>query len=312
MTHTYAFTIVEACKLLEVSPQAFYKRPKPAAELKDEVIRLVSSQIGKARKKCPSRGCRSMYEEFGELLPIGRDKSITLFMNMGFRVRYPKRYGKATQSGTREFDNLLVQKSVKEINQVWQADMAHYLFGNTKMYTIYITDVYSQEIVGKGAFDSNTADNYVQVLKQAIRKAKSDGHRLKGLIHHSDGGKQYESKLYKTLCKRYKIKQSMCIYSYENPYAEKTNDLINNGYLNIWRPRTLRKLVYLQAKAVKDHNTERRKKALGKLSPVQFKKQLKKENNDIHYTLKLKPRMPEQPRKRNEIKTLTLTEHLIQ
>jgi len=308
MSHTYRFTIVGACKILEVSPQAFYKSNKPVAELKDEVIRLVNTQIDKARKKCPSRGCRSMYEEFGALLPIGRDKSITLFMNMGFRVRYPKRYGKATQSGSREFKNLLVEKSVDGINQIWQADMAHYLFGNTKMYTIYITDVYSQEIVGKGAFNSNIAENYLHVLKQAIRKAKSDGYDLTGLIHHSDGGKQYESKIYKNLCRRNRIRQSMCIYSYENPYAEKTNDLINNGYLNIWRPRTLRKLVRLQAKAVRDHNNERRKKALNNLSPVEFRKQLKNPSINENYVLKLKPRIPEQPRKRNTIKTLTLTE----
>jgi transposase InsO family protein len=310
MSVTYRFSIAAACDILGVTPQAFYKSPKLEAGLEEQVVRLVQTHVLKARKKCPTRGCRSMYEEFGELLPIGRDKSINLFMNLGFRVRYPKRYGKATQSGTREFPNLLVQKTVKGINQVWQADMAHYLFGNTKMYTVYITDVYSQEIVGRGAFDSNVAENYAQVLKQAIGKARSGGQSLKGLIHHSDGGKQYESKHYKRVCKRNGIEQSMCIYSYENPYAEKTNDLINNGYLNVWRPMTLSKLVKLQALAVKDHNTNRRKKVLGKLSPIKFRTQLNKDKHDVHYTLELKPRVPEQPRKRNEIKTLTLTGQL--
>lgn len=310
MSHAYTFTIAAACEILGVTPQAFYKSSKPKAELDHQLIRLANAQVLKARKKCPTLGCRSMYEDFGGLLPIGRDKSITLFMSLGYRVRYPKRYGKATESGTREFANLLVQRSVDGINQVWQADMAHYLYGNTKMYTIYITDVYSQEIVGRGAFDSNIAENYEQVLKQAVRKAKSDGYSLAELIHHSDGGKQYESKLYKALCTKNGIEQSMCVYSYENPYAEKTNDLINNGYLNIWRPKTLKKLIHLQALAVKDHNTERRKKVLGKLSPVQFRARLKNDNGQAQYTLKLKPRIPEQPRKRNKIKTLTLIEHL--
>lgn len=103
-------------------------------------------------------------------------------------------------------------------------------------YTIYLTAVYSQEIVGYGAYSTNQAINYVEVMRQAIRRAKSNGQSLKGLIHHSDGRKEYESVLYKTLCNSHDIKQSMCMYSYENPYAEKTNDLINNGYLNIWRP----------------------------------------------------------------------------
>lgn len=102
----------------------------------------------------------------------------------------------------------------------------------------------------------------------------------------------------------------MCMYSYENPYAEKTNDLINNGYLNIWRPKTLKKLKDLQSYAVKDHNTRRRKKVLGNLSPVQFRSHLIKNKNATHYTLELKPRIPEQPREKNQIKTLILTEHL--
>lgn len=306
MRHSYVFTIGAACELLGVTRQAYYKKPQPKPEMEDQVIRLISENAIKLRKKWPSQGCRRLYDDFGELLPIGRDKSIQVLMDMGWRVKYPKRYGKATQSGTREFSNLLNHKDVTGINQVWQADMAHYLYGDTKLYTIYITDVYSQEIVGYGAYESNLAENYVQVLEHAIQKTKRS-QSLRGLIHHSDGGKQYESNLYKAVCRRNKIDQSMCMYSYENPYAEKTNDLINNGYLNTWRPKTLKELKECQLKAVKDHNTRRRKKAPGNISPVQFRTQLKKDRKTTHYTLKLKPRMPEQPRKKNKFKTQIIT-----
>jgi putative transposase len=99
----------------------------------------------------------------------------------------------------------------------------------------------------------------------------------------------------------------MHMYSYENPYAEKTNDLINNGYLNSWKPRTLGELKECQRKAVKDLNTHRRKQALGNISPGQFRTILKKEKNVATYTLELKPRMPEQPKKNNTLKKETLT-----
>lgn len=306
MSHSYLFTVGGACEILGVTRQAYYKKPLVKAELEDQVLQFVSNELVKARKRCPTRGCRTMYGDFGHRLPIGRDKSIDVFMDLGYRVKYPKRYGRATQSGTRAFPNLLEQKDVKGISQVWQSDMAHYLYGETKLYTIYITDVYSQEIVGFGAYDSNVAENYTEVLTQAIDKAKR-GRSLKGLIHHSDGGKQYESELYMSVCRREKIEQSMCMYSYENPYAEKTNDLINNGYLNSWKPRTLGELKELQRQAVKDHNTNRRKDALDKMSPVQFRNSLRKEKNIIGYTLNLKPRMPEQPKRKNTIKTEILT-----
>lgn len=303
----YHFSVKQACKLMCISRQAYYRAVADRSEVSDQVVQLASSELIKARRKCPSTGCRSMYDDFGDILPFGRDKSIRLFMEMGYRVKYPKRYGRSTQSGTREFPNLLVEKDVNGLNQVWQADMAHYLYGDTKLYTIYITDVYSQEIVGSGAYSTNLAINYAEVLSQAIKRSKSNGQSLNELIHHSDGGKQYESTIYKAICASQEIKQSMCMYSYENPYAEKTNDLINNGYLNIWRPKSLQKLKASQLKAVRDHNNQRRKKVLKKLSPVQFKKLILSDHiNAPKYILKLKPRRPEQPRKRNEIKTLIL------
>lgn len=297
----YSFSVTQACQLMGFSRQAYYRVVAEKSGVSDDIVHLASSKLSRARRRCPSVGCRSMYEDFGHHLPIGRDKSIELFMDMGYRVRYPKRYGRATQSGTREFSNLLLEKNVNGLNQVWQADMAHYLYGNTKLYTIYITDVYSQEVVGYGAYSTNLAINYVEVMSQAIRRAKSTGQSLKGLIHHSDGGKQYESVLYKSLCNKHEIKQSMCMYSYENPFAEKTNDLINNGYLNIWRPKSLKELKVCQLKAVKDHNGRRRKRALKKLSPMQFRNQILNDQwNTPTYTLELKPRTPEQPRKRTK------------
>lgn len=297
MIHPYRFTIKAACGVFGFSRQAYYKGAVDGTAREDAAFRLAVPQLLKARERCPSLGCRSMYNEFGGQLPIGRDKSIRLFMGLGYRVRYPKRYGRATQSGTREFPNLLVKKEIDGINQVWQGDMAHYLYGEGKFYTIYITDVYSQEIVGYGAYDSNRAEKYAEVMRMAVAGAAGGGTNLKGLIHHSDGGKQYESGTYKALCSRHGILQSMCMYSYENPYAEKTNDLINNGYLNHWKPRTLKELRACQRKAVTDHNNKRRKRALGGLSPVQFRSKLKIMPGNAH-TLKLKPYEPEQPKKR--------------
>jgi len=120
-------------------------------------------------------------------------------MGLRYRVKYPKRYGIATQSGTPEFPNLLVEKKVDGINQIWQGDKAHYLYGDTKLYTICLTDVCSQEIVCYGAYDSNQADNYKEVKQRVVKRERSKGQKIKGIIHHSDGGKQYESGTYKSL-----------------------------------------------------------------------------------------------------------------
>lgn len=295
-----------ACAVLGYSRQAYYKQIHTNDVFDGQTPYLASiwKDVRRARRANPTKGCRAMYEQLGHNWSLGRDKTVAILLRTGFRVRYHKRYGRATQAGSRAFSNLLVNKQVTGINQVWQADMAYYLFAKVPLYTIYITDVYSQEIVGYGAYSTNEALNYAHVLQRAIRAQKQWTHGLSDLIHHSDGGKQYESRVYQKLCNKHSITQSMCMYSYENPYAEKTNDLVNNGYLTAWKPRSLKALKYAQQKAVQDHNTHSRKKVLGRLSPLEFKKNICSEAiHLVPYILKLKPTEPVQPKKRFPILT---------
>jgi len=290
-----------ACAVLGYSRQAYYKQVHTNATSSRQAPYLANiwTDVKRVRRSNPTKGCRAMYEQLGHNWSLGRDKTVAILLRTGFRVRYHKRYGRATQAGTRAFPNLLVNKQVTGINQVWQADMAYYLFAKAPLYTIYITDVYSQEVVGHGAYSTNEALNYAHVLQRAIHAQKLFTKGLSDLIHHSDGGKQYESHVYQQLCTKHRITQSMCMYSYENPYAEKTNDLINNGYLNVWKPRSLKALRYAQQKAVHDHNTNSWKKKLGRLSPLDFKKTICSEvPHLVPYVLNLKPTEPVQPRKR--------------
>lgn len=288
------------CKIFGFTRQAFYKPEVKGSHTSERILLQILPDVVASRKKRPSKGCRSIYEDNGQNWPMGRDRSIALLIDSGFGVRYPKRYGRATQSGNRDFANLLVNKTLTNINQVWQSDMSHYIVGDKRFYAIYITDVFSQEIVGHGAYISNNAENYQEVLMRAIKSQKT---KLRGLIHHSDGGKQYESKIYKETCNKYGIEQSMCMYSYENPYAEKTNDLINNGYLNYWKPMSLDQLRKQQTQAVKDHNLYSKKERLNRKSPLEYRKLLSNKSDYKAKPLELKPKNPTQPR--NKILNLT-------
>ncbi len=281
------------CKIFGFTRQAFYKAEVKASYASERILFQILPDVVSERKKRPSKGCRSIYEDKGQNWPMGRDRSVALLIDSGFGVRYPKRYGRATQSGNRDFANLLVNKIVTNINQVWQSDMAYYIVGNKRFYTIYITDVFSQEIVGHGAYVSNHSENYQEVLMRAIKSQKTS---LKGLIHHSDGGKQYESNIYKETCQKHGVEQSMCMYSYENPFAEKTNDLINNGYLYYWKPNCLDELRQKQTQAVKDHNLNSKKKRLKHKSPLEFRKSLNDKSYSLTQSLELKPKNPIQPR----------------
>lgn len=295
-----SMSIKDHCAVFGYTRQAYYKYSPRDQKQDDALIRKLIELVESKRKKCPTAGCRYIYERYGNDLGIGRDKAILLMSELGYSLRRPKKYVRTTYSGTRPFSNLLQGLVLTDINQVWQCDMTYYLHGKEVAYLIFITDVYSQNIIGYGAYPTAHAHWFNQVLLKAVKKRK--GNKLEGLIHHSDGGKQYESGQYKQTCLKYGILQSMCKYSWENPYAEKTNDLIKNGYLNKWKPKDLEALKVCLAKAVIDHNANRPKKALGGKTPEEFESLLQiPDFRDQRMELELKPRSPEQIRLREII-----------
>lgn len=258
----------------------------------ERAIDQIRKSVYQERNLCPGIGCRSIYYKRSDEICIGRDKTEQLMKELGLYVRKPSKYVRTTKAGARTFDNLLVEKDVTGINQVWQADMTYYIHGKKKYYIMLITDVYSQRIVGHGAYKRAFAENFDEVLRRAIKGRKREGYTLEKLIHHSDGGSQYDSTVYMKTCKRNKIKQSMCYYSWENPYAEKSNDLIKNMYLSYWKPSGDSEIVEALDMAVDNHNRYQVKDSLGKLPPIDFEKTLLSGQDKTSLELKLKPRQP--------------------
>jgi putative transposase len=284
---TQKYNVSQLCTAFGHTRQAFYK-PRVSLAYENEIRIELVKKIFKCRKVRPTAGCRYIYDELPEDWPWGRDKTEHALFDMGFRVRYPNNTIRTTKPGSKVFSNLILGLKIKAINKVWQADLTYFFTQNGKTcYLILITDVYSQLIVGCGAYESYPASVVLEVLQRAIKKR--GGTNIKGLIHHSDRGSQYGSDLYQKELKRYHILPSMCKYSWENPYAEKTNDLIKNGYLVAWAPKNIKELRNFLNKAVNNHNKYQRKQKLGKLSPEQFEKQLLKNNDTKACVLNLKP-----------------------
>lgn len=286
-------SISTGCQLLGYTRQAYYK-PQALEKGLVGLDAVLSSIIKEERSKCPGIGCRAVYENHADEIPVGRDKFEARAADLDLQVKRFRRYIQTTKSDKRMFDNLLVNKQVNGINQVWQADMTYYLNADRWYFIMLITDVYSQRIVGSGAFQHATAKEFKQVLMQAVRIRRKEGYNsLEGLIHHSDGGRQYEEYNYRKYCENKGIIQSMCFFSWENPYAEKSNDLIKGRYLNHWKPQSLQELKVCLAKAVEHHNHTQAKRKLKGLSPIEFEWTTKnKMSNEYSYILNLKPALP--------------------
>jgi transposase InsO family protein len=101
---------------------------------------------------------------------------------------------------------------------------------------------------------------------------------------HSDGGGQYYCNEFKALTKELGMINSMTEEKvYENSHAERLNGIIKNNYLYPYGPTNITSLKKLLDKAVLMYNTGKPHKALGKLTPKEFRSTIDNENNSPSY-----------------------------
>jgi transposase InsO family protein len=101
---------------------------------------------------------------------------------------------------------------------------------------------------------------------------------------HSDGGGQYYCNEFKKLTKDLEMINSMTEEKvYENSHAERLNGIIKNNYLYPYGPTDRASLKKLLDKAVFMYNTGKPHKALGKLTPIEFRSTIDNEDNSPSY-----------------------------
>jgi putative transposase len=203
---------------------------------------------------------------------LGRDKFISIFMELGYRVQTKKNYQRTTVPVHSKYKNLIQGMMVQGKNIVWQTDITYILIGDRYYYLVFIIDIYTKVILGFQASDHLRAEANLAALKMAINNSNGS---LVWLIHHSDKGGQYIEKKYIAFLERYGISISMGASAQDNAYAERINGTIKNEYLNYWQPKNLKELKLMLKKAVNHYNNKRIHNELpGKTTPVQFEKSL--------------------------------------
>jgi len=219
----------------------------------------------------PRMSCRQIYLKL-KPKTMGRDRFESFCYGYGFKVEIKQRKYRTTDSrGIIYFPNLLLSlDELTGINQLWVSDITYFEIGSEVYYLTFITDIYNREIVGYMASDSlRTESTTLPALRMAIktRNLKRDT----GLVFHSDGGGQYYSKVFTSLTKQYRIKNSMGKTVYENPHAERINGTIKNDYLIPYQPKDFNELKKMLIKVVNLYNQYRPHQTLMGYSPQEFK-----------------------------------------
>jgi len=255
------------------------RRRKYRYEEQEQLIPL----INEIRVDHPRMSARDIYLK---LQPgcMGRDQFERFCMDSGYRIKRLRNFRVTTNSlGVTRFPNMIKDLEVTRVNQVFVSDITYFDIGPDTYYLTFIMDLYNREVVGCSASDNlRTESTTLPALHRVIRERGRAN--LKGAIMHSDGGGQYYCKEFKELTKSLEMINSMTEEKvYENSHAERLNGIIKNNYLYPYGPTNMTSLKLLLDKAVFMYNTGKPHKALGKLTPSNFRTTIDNVNNSSSY-----------------------------
>ena len=249
-------------KTIGVSKQAVYQYAKRQLIFDTNVSQLVT-EAEELREEHPGCGVEKMYDT---LKPdfIGRDRFVSTFMDLGYRVKRQKNYRRTTYAGTLYYPNLINGLVINKPNVLWQTDITYIKVKDKFYYAVFIIDVYTKNIVGYNVSSHMRVESNIRALKMALKKHKAP------VIHHSDRGSQYTSKEYLSLLRENNCQISMGLIAQDNAYAERINRTIKEEYLSYWKIESFDVLKRYVKKAVENYNTKRIHRHLPKMNPTEF------------------------------------------
>jgi len=281
------------CSLFGKTRHAYYDHLK---HLEHVVLiqDIVLQEITLIRKDLPALGTRKLHfmlkvPLFEHNISVGRDYLFDLLANMGMLINKRRRRSITTNSNhwMKKYDNLITELSINRPEQVWVSDITYLRRNNHFVYLSLITDVYSHQVMGYQVQKDLSADGCIGALNMALAR-RTTPHLP--LIHHSDRGSQYCSKVYVDILKGYDIAISMTQNGspYENAIAERMNGILKTEFGIEHNTGSMSLLKLKIDKSIHAYNNLRPHDSCESLTPVQAHRRTGKLNRNWKDYRKLK------------------------
>jgi len=273
-----------ACAVLEFPASTYYAAKKRAREpslreqrdewLKKE-IRRVWEDRGKGRRVY---GARKVWLQLRrEGTEVARCTVARLMKELGIAGASSGRRRPRTTvpdaGGQRPADLLERNFTAPAPNRRWVADITYVDTSSGFVYTAFVTDLFSRNIVGWQVADHLRAGLALDALEMAIfaRKDQIDDR----LVHHSDRGVQYTS-----ICYTQRLEEIGAVRSvgskgdsYDNAAAEAVNSLYKKELINREGPwQDAGDVTVATAEWVSWYNNGRLHSACGDIPPAEYEK----------------------------------------
>ena len=251
--------------MLKISRQAMYKRRKRQTTEKLQVSELLPRVLA-LRQLMPRVGGRKLLKHLGDL-DLGRDKFFEILRQYGLLVKRRRKYTITTDSkhGLRVYPNLLPQTPAEASNRVWVADQTYIRLRQGFCYLSLVTDLYSRKIVGYDVAPTLEATGPLNALRMAFRGVKDP----RGLLHHSDRGKQYCSAEYIKSLTQHGCRISMTAPRRpdQNAIAERVNGILKSEFFLDSTFNSIRDVRYAVKQTIYIYNNIRLHLSLGMVTP---------------------------------------------
>ena len=220
------------CALFGISKQAYYKKIKLDRK-RIQVHEDAKKSVLELRRQLPGSGTRKLhYLLKNKGISIGREQLFCWLRSQGLLIYKKRRYTVTTNSKhwMRKYPNIVKDITLSRPEQVWVADITYLDTAEEgNVYLHLITDAYSKQILGYELCNNMEAASTLKALEMAVKNRK---YKDLSLIHHSDRGLQYCSKLYIDCLVKNNINVSMTENGspYDNAVAERVNGILKDEF----------------------------------------------------------------------------------
>lgn len=262
--------VTVTCRVLKFSSQGYYKWLKSPVSNRDYENAYLTNASLDAHHDDPTFGYRFVADE---LEKAGHMVSERRVWRLCSEQRIWSSFVKKSHSGKKPGPSVhddLVQRDfpATAINQKWFTDITEHNTDEGKVYLCSLMDAYSLRLVGYSIGERMTADLAVSALRNAI--ALRDPVKT---VVHSDRGSQFRSRAFVRVLKNNELVGSMgrVAPAADNAAIKSFHSLLQKNVLNTRRWQTREELRLAMVTWIeKKYHRQRRKRRLGKLTPVQF------------------------------------------
>jgi putative transposase len=258
------------CRVLKFSPQGYYKWLKRPITNRDwENAHLTNAALD-AHRDDPAFGYRFVADELekaGHVVSERRVWRLCSEQRIWSSFVKKSRYGK--KPGPPVHDDLVRREfTASSIDQLWFTDITEHPTSEGKLYLCSLMDACSTRLVGYSIGDRMTSDLAVSALRNAIALRDPVNTTV-----HSDRGSQFRSRMFVGVLKDHGLVGSMgrVASAADNAAIESFHSLLQKNVLNSRRWETREDLrLAIVTWIEKKYHRQRRKRRLGKLTPVEF------------------------------------------